>query len=244
MILVSIAWCPKLRKLQIMAKNSPESDRTVQDDLFFRSENYVLVDWQKIRVKTARERMTVISSFTKLLFTPFVAAFFAYVFKIIDIGRISKGFEHFSDNSHLLSMFIIQIVCSLLGQILGWLACTMGLQRSCFAVPLMLSTPLSVILVLTKGCVDMKFYPCFNNANDKLGEAVGLAFLLWLSQIFSTTIYVWKSQQFLMAKEETLFWVPTYDGKLLSNWFWSSKSKQYRLFSLRRLLSHYGPVTL
>ena len=219
MILVSIAWCPKLRKLQIMAKKSPELDKTVQDDLFYQSEDYVLVDWQKIRVKTARERMTVISSFTKLLLTPFVAALFSHSFKLIDIGRVSKGFEHFSDNSHLLNMFIVQIVCSLVGQILGWLGCTMGLQKSCFAVPLILSTPLSVALVLTKGCVDMKFYPCFNDANDKLYETIILAFLLWLSQIFSTTIYVWKSQQFLMAKEETLFWVPTYDGKFLSSYF-------------------------
>ena len=36
---------------------------------------------------------------------------------------------------------------------------------------------------------------------------------LWFSEVLSLAVQMFKSQQFLMAREELIFWFPTYDGK-------------------------------
>ena len=217
MLFVSIAWCPKIRKLQIRAKKSsarePQSDEELFDD-----DNRFLFDSQKLRVKTARERMTAISSLVKLLLTPAVAVLYAKVFVLhINFGNLKKGFH--IGSSPLFAMFIVQFVCSFFAQIFGWLACTIGLQKICFALPLILSTPVSIILIAFNGCKTLNMCPCsfeFTNfKNEDVIETSALAVVMWLAQILSTVIYIWQSQQFLMAKEEFLFWLPSYDGMSL-----------------------------
>lgn len=188
------------------------------DEDLYDSDDRFLFDSQKLRVKTARERMTAISSLVKLLLTPAVAALYAIAFGLdIKVGNLGEGFE--ISRSPLFAMFIVQLLCSFFAQIFGWLACTIGLQKICFALPLILSTPLSIVLIAFNGCNALRMCPCsFNFSTDiksDLMETIALAVVMWLAQILSTVIYIWQSQQFLMAKEEFLFWLPSYDGMLL-----------------------------
>eukprot|EP00112_Aurelia_sp_Birch-Aquarium-sp1_P009840 Seg2134.2 transcript_id=Seg2134.2/GoldUCD/mRNA.D3Y31 product="Chitin synthase chs-2" protein_id=Seg2134.2/GoldUCD/D3Y31 len=221
MLFVSIAWCPKIRKLQIRAKKSSGMVDQIDEDLYD-SDDRFLFDSQKLRVKTARERMTAISSLVKLLLTPAVAALYAIAFGLeIKVGNLGEGFE--ISGSPLFAMFIVQLLCSFFAQIFGWLACTIGLQKICFALPLILSTPLSIVLIAFNGCNALRMCPCsFNFSTDiksDLMETIALAVVMWLAQILSTVIYIWQSQQFLMAKEEFLFWLPSYDGVLVEQHF-------------------------
>eukprot|EP00795_Rhopilema_esculentum_P010509 gene10509-19228_t len=210
MVLLSFAWCPKIRKLQIRAKGNAE----VYDEDIFEDDDRHLYDWQRIRVKTARERMTVITSLVKLCLTPFMAAAFAKAFELnVHFKDLKSGFEELNEDRYLLAMLVAQVVCSFFAKVFAYLACTLGLQKLCFASPLIISTPLSIILVATKGCNALGLCNCQTNLGNVL-QIVILAGLLWLAQIFSTVIYIWQSQQFQMAKEDTLFWLPGYDGVL------------------------------
>ena len=214
---MSIAWCPKIRKLQIRAKKSSAREEQSDEELYD-DDNRFLFDSQKLRVKTARERMTAISSLVKLFLTPAVAVFYAEIFGLnINFSSLKTRFH--IDSSPLFAMFIMQFVCSFFAQIFGWLACTIGLQKICFALPLILSTPVSIVLIAFNGCKTLKVCPCsfeFTNLkNPENIETIVLAAVMWLAQILSTVIYIWQSQQFLMAKEEFLFWLPSYDGMSL-----------------------------
>lgn len=96
---------------------------------------------------------------------------------------------------------------------LAWLACTMTMQRLCFALPLTLSTPASVILIVSNRCSNsyLPFLKCSQNSPIWLYIAL-ISVALWLGQFFATTYYAWKNQDFIMANEAVLFWMPSYEG--------------------------------
>ena len=96
---------------------------------------------------------------------------------------------------------------------LAWLACTMTMQRLCFALPLTLATPAAVILLVTNRCtkVYVPFLKCSQNNPIWLYIAL-FSVALWLGQFLATTYYAWKNQDFIMANEAVLFWTPSYEG--------------------------------
>lgn len=217
MLLISFSWCPKVRKLQIKVKRTEDYDF---DGDSFDGDDAYLIDEQRIRLKTARQRITAITSMVKLCLTPFVAALFAKIFGLnVFFRNLNDGFKNLGQHN-LLPLFLVHIVCGYFSQVLGRLGCKLGLQRICFALPLILSTPISIILVgAFDGCKFLNLCLCYtklsnaNFSNEEVRETLILAIILWLAQIFSTTIYVWQSQDFLMAKESMLFWIPCYDGE-------------------------------
>ena len=213
MLLISFAWCPKVRKLQLRVKRSEENN---VDEFSFDTEDAELVDWQRIRIKTGRQRITAIASFVKLCLTPLVGALYAVMFKLnVRFSHLKSGFHNLG-NSTLLSLLLVNIICGYISQVLAKLGCKLGLQKICFALPLLLSTPISIILVgAFNGCKLLHICQCRTRIPEgEITETVILAVLMWLSQILSTTIYVWQSHEFIMAKESMLFWVPSYDGEL------------------------------
>lgn len=97
---------------------------------------------------------------------------------------------------------------------LAWLACTMTMQRICFALPLTLSTPSAVILIVSNRCDNtyISFLKCSQDTPIWLYIAL-ISVALWLGQFFATTYYAWKNQDFIMANEAMLFWIPSYEGE-------------------------------
>lgn len=213
-LFISFAWCPKIKKLQIQVKKCDDEDYNI--DASNDVDDAVSVAGQKIRLKTARQKISMITAIVKLCLTPFVAALCAVVFKLnVQFRMLDEGFRDLAQHN-LLPLFLINILSGYLSQFLGRLGCKMGLQKPCFALPLILSTPVSIILVgAFEGCKYMRICLCSTQlSRDDMLETVILAVVLWLAQIFSTTIYLWQSQDFLMAKEWMLFWLPCYDGEL------------------------------
>ncbi len=93
----------------------------------------------------------------------------------------------------------------------------MTMQRLCFALPLTLATPAAVILSVTNRCNNhyIQFLNCTKNNPIWLYIAL-LSVALWLGQFFATTYYAWKNQDFIMANEAVLFWVPAYEGEVIT----------------------------
>ena len=129
---------------------------------------------------------------------------------------------HFHISVNLKSLFTLrilffQVLSSMFGYILCWLACTMNLQKICFVIPLLLSTPVAIMVVITQP------HYLFTGYHDDKGsgteswvwwQVVVLGVSMWLSQVVTLNYEAFKSQQFLMAREELLFWMPSYNGIL------------------------------
>lgn len=171
-----------------------------------------------IRVKSSRSRITMICSLLKICLI-FIVSF--ALCRLFHIANEENPFIAFKRGTHeiwsteiLYNMFIVQIITSFLGYLMCWLSCTINLQKVCFVVPLVLSTPLSVVVSITKVCEFFQLEPCHNNRGEDY-ETFALGAMLWFSQVLSYSFQFFKSQQFLMAAEECLFWLPTYDGCLL-----------------------------
>ncbi|XP_057290350.1 uncharacterized protein LOC130613049 [Hydractinia symbiolongicarpus] len=210
MICLSIAWSPKLFKKQIQ----PSAANMLE-------ENGMAAPSRNMHVNSARHRMMLISCSVKIILTFLIAFLLNYVFNVTTIRNpgdsFANGFKYFTKNKALMNTFFVQLSSSFLGYLLAWLACTMNLQKVCFVLPLLLATPVSVALsIFPVACHDLIGYNCERvHDNNKVWETIVIGVLFWLSQVLSLNFYFFKSQQFLMAREEILFWLPTYDGCLL-----------------------------
>jgi len=175
-------------------------------------------DTQKVFLEsnTARGKATIINSSFKILFIPFFCAAVAHFMKVVNLKQLRFGFESFFQDQTLTWMFFTQIISSFIGYHLAWLACTMTMQRLCFALPLTLSTPAAVILIVANRCEHsyLSFLKCSQDSSIWLYIAL-ISVALWLGQFFATTYYAWKNQDFIMANEAVLFWTPSYEGVML-----------------------------
>ena len=101
----------------------------------------------------------------------------------------------------------------------------MDLQKICFVVPLFLATPVSIGLI----CYDNfkhemgdMWFPLgiskgemFPEDNERWYCLVAMGFVFWLAEVTSLAVQMFVSQPFLMAREEVLFWLPSYEGNLV-----------------------------
>lgn len=223
LLCISLAWCPKMFKVAI----EPVADQPPPGLDHSTNQSPVQVELSGVSVtlpqgetildvatssKSARGKAAVITSLWKLLLIPFVAALFCHFCNIADLAKLSKGFEDFSIDHYAFPYFMAQIFTSFIGCMLAILACSICMQFLAFAFPMTLATPISVTLALIKHSAD----------NDVLHFAHGDATVVLLyvtaacflfAQFLSVGYYVFKGQDFIMAKESSLFWMPTYNGK-------------------------------
>ena len=129
-----------------------------------------------------------------------------------------NGLENFFTKDYqFLYTFITQVLCAWISYLGTWMACKVNLQKSCFVIPFFLSTPVTIFLVSPLAnrnygtCDLLLLMSCPNEGAPVTWQTILLGLCLWVSG-FVFSIQFFKSQQFLMAKEEFLFWLPCYDG--------------------------------
>ena len=210
MVCLSVAWSTKFFKMQTKPSLKSEDNVTIEE-----TEERDSPLTAKLRFKTARGKMTAIASLFKLVLYPLVSFLIWYLINYgpnKDPGKtFADGFKYFQVPPIIMSIFFTQITTSLLAYILSLLACSMNLQKLCFVIPLFLSTPVAVALSFKCKAIDAE---CISPSNDQpYWPAIVLCGLFWLSEMLSLGLQAFKSQSFLMAKEEFLFWLPTYNGK-------------------------------
>lgn len=220
---ISFAWCPKIFKIVIEpavdqappGQDQPTNESLVQIELS--GVSVTLPRGQTIlgvatSSKSARGKAAVITSLWKLFLIPFVAALFCYVYKTADLTKLSNGFADFNVNHCAFPYFMVQIFTSFIGYMLGILACSMCMQFLAFAFPMTLATPITVVLAVIDHNVhdDVLHFPN-SDAKEILLYVIGACFLF--AQFLSVGYYLFKGQDFIMAKESSLFWMPTYNGR-------------------------------
>ena len=193
-----------------------KSNTSLLSDKFQRRKSNIEDDARKVVVQTntSRGKATLINCIIKLIATPCFLTLFVYLFDAADISHLHHGLFYLTSNQDLFLTFILHLLTGIIGYHLSWMSCAMSLQKLCFAIPLTLATPICIGVILTGSCELFGLGQCTATLYNKHGIVVALfSIFLWLGQFFATTYYAWKSQDFVMAEEATLFWVPTYDGK-------------------------------
>ena len=115
---------------------------------------------------------------------------------------------------------IVQVVLTFVAYIVGWVACTMTLSRLSLALPLLLSTPVTVIwyYVSTYGFnLESKVFPTFTIEDEKpFGSLYNMApvvlSLLWISELLAMGYFLLVKTNIILSKDSEMFLTPHYDG--------------------------------
>ena len=227
---ISFAWCPKIFKIAIEPvpdQLPPGQRQSINESVCIENLSGVSVSLPigetilgvATSSKSARGKAAVITSLGKLFLIPFVAAFFCYVYQTADLKKLSHGFSDFTINHYAFPYFMVQIFTSFVGYMLGILACSMCMQFLAFAFPMALATPITVLLaVINHDAKDDVLHFRNSDESEILLYVIGICFLS--AQFLSVGYYLFKGQDFIMAKESSLFWMPTYNGmELYLNYF-------------------------
>ena len=213
---ISFAWCPTIFKIAI----KPTEDQQPPDLSQSRNGSILGVATSS---KSARGKAAVITSLWKLFLIPFVAALFCHFYNTADLKNLRLGFSDFSMKHSAFPYFMVQIFTSFVGYKLGILACSMCMQFLAFAFPMALATPITLALAMINHSAKDNFLHFRNYSgepNEILLYVIVGCFLF--AQILSVGYYLVKGQDFIMAKEASLFWMPTYNGMelLLAQFVW------------------------
>ena len=213
LVFISIAWCPTIFKLIIEAEESVVMANTVElggpvADTMTRE--------RVSKASSARGKAAIITSLWKLILIPFMAAFSCFIYRheytIAELTALRKGFDDFNFNHKAFPHFMAQIFTSFTGYVLGILAGSMCMQKLAFAIPMFLATPVSVVLALIPN--ESAILPFYSGEEYKHYLVYVAAALLLLAQFIAVGYYLFKKQCFIMAKESSLFWMPTYNGRI------------------------------
>lgn len=218
-IILSVAWSPKLRKHQIKSKpqscNRSREGRASSPASEFCGYNHDteqrVGQGPPVEQGTARGKAAIVSSLWKLIVTPLIAATFAKVYSIAELDNISVGLRTINISNPSFVYFMLHVLASFFGYHLGWLACSLCLQRIGYALPLTLTTPIVIFMTHFTGICGTDTLPLPCGSEDH-AYILSVGTLLWLAQFFATTYYVWKGKGMIMAKAHDLFWIPDYNG--------------------------------
>eukprot|EP00731_Ephydatia_muelleri_P038335 Em0725g2a len=142
-----------------------------------------------------------INAILRITLYPFISyVIFRYVFTNGSIDpwclhqtcSLSKSFQW---KGQELAIFLIQILSSFFGYTFMWISCTMVLHRWGLALPLYLCTPISFAV--------------------GPGVAIVVGAMLWIGQILTMGVFVWKKKNLILAKDAAIFLTPCYDGVFL-----------------------------
>eukprot|EP00731_Ephydatia_muelleri_P036942 Em0359g7a len=149
-----------------------------------------------------------ISAILRITLYPFISyIIFRYVFTNGSIDpwclhrtcSLSKSFQW---KGQELAIFLIQILSSFFGYTFMWISCTMVLHRWGLALPLYLCTPISFAVCAI-----------FQVIQGSLAGAT-----LWIGQMMTRGVTVWKKKNLILAKDAAMFLTPRYDGIFLEQY--------------------------
>ena len=155
---------------------------------------------------SSRWKNGFICSLIKLIFIPGFSMLWGYIFNIYKVDSLHAGIQHVNENSPVFIPFMVNIFASFGGYILGCAACSMAVQKVSFALPLVLVTPLLIVILMTTNVCEK----LFENAKFECGAGnttmlqvysyLGAA-CLYLAQILSTSYFIFKTQTAVLQKE-------------------------------------------
>lgn len=159
-----------------------------------------------------------INSALRILLYPFLAY---AVFFAIHSGEfnpwsvIEKDFQWSGDN---LLVFLAQVLASFLGYVFAWIACIMTLSTVGFALPLLLSTLVAIIIAPYS-----QLFPGFSHTHYIKDDRVSyLAPLIWcgiyIGQLLGIVYFLCTKNNLILSQDKDMFINPHYDGVFLEQY--------------------------
>ena len=130
----------------------------------------------------------------------------------------------FSWTRHSLAVFLVQIFATFFGYWFAWIACTMTLHWLGMALPLLLSTPITIVWYYLSyyeiGKQKAQWFPFYGRLGDFSEDHVHdiflyapfIAMLLWFGQTLAMGYYIWTRSNLILSKDTEMFLIPHYDG--------------------------------
>lgn len=234
MLLVSLAWLPVLQKLQLRPPDVSVSHATTTSSA---TGSYVRLPENAehgtaASSYSARHKACFIANVYKLLLTPAMAILIVYVryqlgirinaFPVEDLRLVTLQEFTSPSSAAIIDWFALNVVSSFVGYMLGMIACMMCMQVAAFAIPLTLATPVALVTCyLISNCSDGLrdiggcSLPSFTDDLNDLKWVIPPAGCLWVAQILSTLVDIFRSQPIVMEKEGKLFWLCGYSSLFL-----------------------------
>ena len=229
MFLLSASWSPNMRKLQTQPRKAIIDGETNENteggisDFQTSSDNAVKQHSLSAKVlHRAQIKATVMSNFIKFLITPFVAASFGKFCNVVDLALLKSGFDLMNMSNPVMSDFLAQIFSGFCGYCLGFLACTMSMQRIGFALPLTLATPVATAMTKVNWMFTIhKEVRLECQSTGELWYTLVAGAILCIGEFLCSGYFVWKNPGFIMADVLMIFRLPSYNGNQLIVFFFS-----------------------
>jgi chitin synthase len=191
LVVLSIVWCSPVQEYLNTPQRIPADDRPMA---------------------SARWKNGVLTGLWRVLSLPAVAIAMVSIQNLglnVDIAYIGRGLWQLNDISED-GFFLANIFSSWGGYVAAWLACTLMMDIAGFFIPLLLATPVTVIVIVAICRYDgAGVLACGYNSNGSFDDhgivPVCLA-LLWVSQVICFgLLYLHKTRLIPLIKEEKLF---------------------------------------
>ena len=164
---------------------------------------------------SSRWKSAIITSSLKLLLLPSFSILFAWRFHEgldISLSTLVLGFAQINPANPLFIFFLGNIICSFTGYCLGWLACTMAMERLCFCIPLFLATPIAFIIIFANEACDRIIFTQDNPdectmPTANLALVICSAICLYIAQLL-TGYCVFRGKAIIMERESQVNYCP------------------------------------
>ncbi|ELU12554.1 hypothetical protein CAPTEDRAFT_201600, partial [Capitella teleta] len=171
---------------------------------------------------SSRWKNSIIQSFLKIILTIGICFLLGHYLKVIDMKHLEAGFYAITPSHEDFNKFMCSVFCSLGAYLVGWIACTICLQKQCFALPLVLASPICLLVTILNHfyCVMPSWVKgdCGQIALHNLQVILPASLCLFAAQILSTSIFIFQTQTIVMQLESHLFWQPGYNSLFLEQW--------------------------
>ena len=111
-----------------------------------------------------------------------------------------------------LPAMIVHVVVTVFGYIFAWMACAMALSRLSMSLPLLLSTPVTVIWyhLSTKAFTT---FPYFSHGENQADGYISIVVsLLWFSEVIATGYFLLVKTNIILSNDSEMFLMPHYDS--------------------------------
>ena len=160
-----------------------------------------------------------INSATRIFLYPIIA-YFVFLFihhgKEINLWQVAKG--HHGWYGETLYHSLTQILTSFLGYLFAWIACTTTYWSAGLALPLLLSTPISIFITLYT-----QFFPIASdqyilNSNHIHSVAICIWFATYVGQLLGMAYFLFTKNNLVLSQDKDMFINPHYDGVFLEQY--------------------------
>ncbi len=184
---------------------------------------------------SARWKITILTTFLKLLLIPGFVLLFGYLFKTINVSLLYTGFAQIRASNDSFPSFLLSILTSFVGYLVGWVACVMGMHKLAFVLPLIFATPLSLgFRMLQDFCVIQVESPCHPKylTREEMYLNIPAAVCLYLAQILSTVVFIYETDSLIMPKESQVRYTELVECLFLQNGYESASVPVIEFFCL------------